>query len=382
MLADLDTPTQGTLLIHGEPPARAAGATPPRRGLSGSRAPALAQRRGQHPAAAGSRWRARRPPDAVAGLIDLVGSAGLRAGAALPALGRDAAAGLDRPRPGRGAGGAAARRAVRRPRPDDAAADEPGAAADLDRAGDDDGAGDARHRGGGLPGRPRRRDVAATGSHRRGRADRSARPRQPEVMRSATFHAICDRLSDAALRQRSRTTSPRPPERVSLARATDCWIDGLIGVVAVLVLWQLLATTVLAGSRVVPPPLAVVCAALAGPRLLSRQHLGDVARGVDRVRLGQPHRHPARRALRSGPRRRDAGAAAGHRLLQHPAGGDRADPDRGACRRTDRRSPLAALSVFFTTLIATGLGLRAADPDLARRGARLRRRRLDGRCAR
>src|SRR5262245_25716545 len=36
------------------------------------------------------------------------------------------------------------------------------------------------------------------------------------------------------------------------------WVDGLVGVVTVLALWQLLATTVLAGSRVVPTPLAVV----------------------------------------------------------------------------------------------------------------------------
>ena len=100
-------------------------------------------------------------------------------------------------------------------------------------------------------------DVAATGPDRRGRADRSARPAaarghaQPQHSTpSATVSARCS----------SQPAGRHLRDRLSVAvwRERPAWIDGLVGVVAVLVLWQLLATTVLAGSRVVPPPLAVV----------------------------------------------------------------------------------------------------------------------------
>jgi ABC-type nitrate/sulfonate/bicarbonate transport system permease component len=139
------------------------------------------------------------------------------------------------------------------------------------------------------------------------------------------------------------------------------WIDGLIGVVGVLVLWQLLATTVLAGSRVVPPPLAVV-AQLWQDRdsypanvsaTLRVALIGYVWGNLIAILLGVlcdlvPAVETPVLRLAIACFNIPLVAIAPILIVVLPEDGP--------------KIALAALSVFFTTLIATGLGLRAADP--------------------
>ena len=88
-------------------------------------------------------------------LLELVGPARLRRAPPEPALGRDAAAGGDRPRPPRRPGGAADGRALRRARRDDARADADRAAPDLAR--------DRARRSSSSPTRSTRRCSSPTG---------------------------------------------------------------------------------------------------------------------------------------------------------------------------------------------------------------------------
>ena len=148
---------------------------------------------------------------------------------------------------------------------------------------------------------------------------------------------------------------------MSVWRERPLWIDGLIGVVAVLVLWQLLATTVLAGSRVVPPPLAVV-AQLWQDRdsypvnvsaTLRVALIGYVWGNLIAILLGVlcdlvPAVETPVLRLAIACFNIPLVAIAPILIVVLPEDGP--------------KIALAALSVFFTTLIATGLGLRAADP--------------------
>jgi ABC-type nitrate/sulfonate/bicarbonate transport system permease component len=143
-------------------------------------------------------------------------------------------------------------------------------------------------------------------------------------------------------------------------RRRPTWVDGLLGGVAVLVLWQLLAVTVLAASRVVPPPTDVV-----SQLWLDRASYPANVMATLRVALvGYAVGNLMAIALGvlcelvpvvEGPVLRLAIACFNIPLVAIAPILIVVLPDDGP------KIALAALSVFFTTLIATGLGLRAAD---------------------
>ena len=363
MLADLETPTRGTLLIHGEPPS--ALRAQHRLGVA-FQDPALLPWRSVEanirlPLEVGG---VRVAPKAVADLIDLVGLPGIRAGASIPAFGWDAATRLDRSGPGRRTGGLLL--------------DEPFGALDQmtrqrmnielqriwgERATTTVLVTHAIEEAVFLA------DTVAVMSARPGRiietvAIELGRPRRPEVMRSAAFHALCHGLERPAfLKPAGRSAGVRVTRGMWLPawRGRPTWIDGVVGVVAVLAVWQLLAMTVLAASRVVPAPTDVAS------QLWMDRHfyppnvtatlrvavIGYVWGNLIAILLGVLcDLAPAV----EGPVLRLAVACFNIPLVAIAPILIVVLPDDGP------KIALAALSVFFTTLIATGLGLRAADP--------------------
>ena len=127
-------PHRGTVRVHGEAAVRRPPGPPPRHRLPGPRPAALAD---GHATTSASPCR---PPGSRAGgrpsttSLEAGRAQRVREGPAPPAVGRHAPARGHRPGAGHRPAGAAARRAVRRARRDDAAADEHRAAADLDGA--------------------------------------------------------------------------------------------------------------------------------------------------------------------------------------------------------------------------------------------------------
>jgi sulfonate transport system permease protein len=144
-------------------------------------------------------------------------------------------------------------------------------------------------------------------------------------------------------------------------RGRPLWIDGVVGVVAVLAIWQLLSMTVLAASRVVPAPTDV-----ASQFWLDRHSypsnvsatlrvavIGYVLGNVIAVLLGVlcdlvPAVEVPVLRLAIACFNIPLVAIAPILIVVLPGDGP--------------KIALAALAVFFTTLIATGLGLRGADP--------------------
>jgi sulfonate transport system permease protein len=144
-------------------------------------------------------------------------------------------------------------------------------------------------------------------------------------------------------------------------RGWPTWVDGVVGVVAVLTIWQLLAMTVLAASRVVPAPTNVVA-----QLWLDRHFYPPNVTATLRVALiGYAWGNLIAVLLGvlcdlvptvEGPVLRLAIACFNIPLVAIAPILIVVLPDDGP------KVALAALSVFFTTLIATGLGLRGADP--------------------
>jgi ABC-type nitrate/sulfonate/bicarbonate transport system permease component len=144
-------------------------------------------------------------------------------------------------------------------------------------------------------------------------------------------------------------------------RGRPAWVDGLIGVVAILTIWQLLAITVLVASRVVPAPADVVSQLwldrhVYPPNVTATLRvavIGYVWGNLIAVLLGVLcDLVPAV----EGPVLRLAIACFNIPLVAIAPILIVVLPDDGP------KIALAALAVFFTTLIATGLGLRGADP--------------------
>jgi sulfonate transport system permease protein len=143
-------------------------------------------------------------------------------------------------------------------------------------------------------------------------------------------------------------------------RGRPAWLDGVLGVIAVLALWQLLAVTVLAASRVVPTPADVVS------QLWQDRHsypvnvsatlrvalIGYAIGNIIAILLGifcdlVPTLEAPVLRLAIACFNIPLVAIAPILIVVLPEDGP--------------KIALAALSVFFTTLIATGLGLRGAD---------------------
>jgi sulfonate transport system permease protein len=144
-------------------------------------------------------------------------------------------------------------------------------------------------------------------------------------------------------------------------RGRPAWSDGLLGAIAVLALWQLLAVTVLAASRVVPAPMDVVSQLWLDrdsypPNVTATLRvalIGYVVGNLIAILLGVlcdlvPAIESPVLRLAIACFNIPLVAIAPILIVVLPGDGP--------------KIALAALSVFFTTLIATGLGLRGADP--------------------
>jgi sulfonate transport system permease protein len=143
-------------------------------------------------------------------------------------------------------------------------------------------------------------------------------------------------------------------------RARPTWIDGVLGAIAVLVLWEFLAVTVLAASRVVPAPMDVVSQLWLDrssypPNVTATLRvalIGYVWGNLIAILLGVlcdlvPAVETPVLRLAIACFNIPLVAIAPILIVVLPEDGP--------------KIALAALAVFFTTLIATGLGLRAAD---------------------
>jgi ABC-type nitrate/sulfonate/bicarbonate transport system permease component len=144
-------------------------------------------------------------------------------------------------------------------------------------------------------------------------------------------------------------------------RDRPTWVDGVVGIIAVLALWQVLATSMLSASRVVPAPADVVSQLWVDRRsippnvmaTLRVALLGYLWGNLIAILLGAvcdlvPAVEVPLLRLAIACFNIPLVAIAPILIVVLPADGP--------------KIALAALSVFFTTLIATGLGLRGADP--------------------
>ncbi len=134
-----------------------------------------------------ARWPRQKRAERVKEMLELVELERLREPPAVAAVGRHAAARLDRARALVRPGAAADGRAVRRARRDDARAAQHGAAADLGGERLDGRVRHALDRRGGLPLDARRRDVAAAGSDLRDDPDRPAAAAHGDDARGAAL---------------------------------------------------------------------------------------------------------------------------------------------------------------------------------------------------
>ena len=158
-------------------------------------------------------WPRDRQRERAAELLRLVGLARGRGGQAVDALRRHAPAGRDRPGARARARGAAARRAVQRPRrPDPRAAQRraPGALGPVERH---DRARHPLHPRGGVPRRPRDRAVAAPGARGRRRPGRLPRPRRLADLDSAFVSAVAAEVRAHLAERWTRRPRDRDPRR-------------------------------------------------------------------------------------------------------------------------------------------------------------------------
>ena len=147
--------------------------------------------------------------------------------------------------------GAAARRAVRRARRDDPPAPQPRAPADLDRTRVHDAARDPLDLRSRLPRRPCGGDEPAARAHRRNRRHRPAPAPHPRDAARAPLPRVVRPFQRAALRARGNRQRRRLMATVAVARPParrrpmPQWLGGVIGVVGLLVVWQIVGLTIL-----------------------------------------------------------------------------------------------------------------------------------------
>src|SRR5262249_20161301 len=134
---------------------------------------------------------------------------------------------------------------------------------------------------------------AAEAAHARGAADCPF----PRDLRRAVDVAL---LAGRGSRERRAVSLAYPSQARELPRFVGR-AGGAAGIVLVLVVWELLARTVLASTRLDLPPSDAVWGPPGGgarPPLLRAARRDDAARGGTRVPLGQPDRDPHRDRLR------------------------------------------------------------------------------------
>ena len=168
----------------------------------------------------------------------------------------------------------------------------------------------------------------------------------------------------------------RPARGAGATRAPDRGSGGLIGVVGLLVVWEIVGLTCSRKNGLVPPPTAI----LSQMRddgfvvLLAQRHARRCTRRSSATCGATCSRSGSRSSFLVAAVPRAADHAARRRVVLPARSSRSGRSSRSSFNGQTPKIILAALSVFFTTLVGMLVGLRSADKTALDVDPRVRRR--------